>query len=183
MFEDSHNYTKKGIAEMLDMVHEGNKSSGGLIKLATAVGIFGFIRFLDCYYLTLITSKKRVGNIGSHIIYTIRSTEVIPIKPKDSADGYIFKSFWNKINKKLNQTPLDMAESRYLGLYQFIDCSKDFYFSYTYDVTHTLQYNYITKSNKLFPVPAYNVSSINYDSICIYFIMNFIIIIIILIFN
>lgn len=35
----------------------------------------------------------------------------------------------------------EIAEQRYLGLYQFIDLSKDFFFSYTYDVTRTLQHN------------------------------------------
>lgn len=38
---------------------------------------------------------------------------------------------------------MEIAEQRYLGLYQFIDLTKDFFFSYTYDLTRTLQHNMV----------------------------------------
>lgn len=37
----------------------------------------------------------------------------------------------------------EIAEQRYLGLFQFIDLTKDFFFSYSYDLTRTLQHNMI----------------------------------------
>jgi len=45
---------------------------GGLKPLVKAYGIVGFIRFLDCYYLTLITRRSKVGSIGGNGIYTIK---------------------------------------------------------------------------------------------------------------
>ena len=32
-------------------------------------------------------------------------------------------------------------EQRYLKMFQSIDLSSNFYFSYSYDITHTMQYN------------------------------------------
>ena len=34
-----------------------------------------------------------------------------------------------------------------MGLFQFVDVSKDFFFSYTYDISHSLQYNYSLLKN------------------------------------
>jgi hypothetical protein len=49
--------------------HGGNN---GLKPICKAYGILGFIRFLDCYYLTLITKRAKVGSIGGNSIYTIK---------------------------------------------------------------------------------------------------------------
>lgn len=156
--EDRNIYDKKTLMAMLDMINEGNKSTGGMVKVVTAVGIVGFVRFFDQFYLTVITQRKKVATIGNNVIYTIKGTEMIPIKPREDSEGKFFHSMWSKLSKKINQTPIDVAESRYLGLFQFIDMTKDFYFSYTYDLTHSLQYNYSTQSCKLFPTPPANVS-------------------------
>lgn len=48
---------------------------------------------------------------------------------------------------------MEVAESRYMGLFQFVDITKDFYFSYTYDLTQSLQHNYIMCNLKTFPPP------------------------------
>ena len=47
-------------------------SGQGLKPVCKAYGILGFIRFLDCYYLTLITKRAKVGSIGGNSIYTIK---------------------------------------------------------------------------------------------------------------
>lgn len=84
--EDPNVYTQEEIRDMLDMIHDGNRmkssngnnadgsSSGGdgLKPLVKAYGIVGFVRFLDCYYLTLITRRAKVGSIGGSAIYTIK---------------------------------------------------------------------------------------------------------------
>ncbi len=70
---------------MLDMIHEGNRvtridrkpgegpsGGGGLKPIVKAYGVVGVIRFLDCYYLTLITRRAKVGGVGDHGIYTIK---------------------------------------------------------------------------------------------------------------
>lgn len=83
--EDPNIYSQAEIREMLDMIHDGNRltradgkpdssrsSGGGLKPLVKAYGVVGFIRFLDCYYLTLITRRAKVGSIGGSGIYTIK---------------------------------------------------------------------------------------------------------------
>jgi hypothetical protein len=90
--EDPNVYTQEEIKEMLDMIHDGNRMAsrsrrqpleqhetasgggggGGLQPLVKAYGIVGFIRFLDCYYLTLTTRRTKVGSIGDHGIFTIK---------------------------------------------------------------------------------------------------------------
>ena len=47
-------------------------NNGGLEPICKAYGILGFIRFLDCYYLTLITKRAKVGCIGGNSIYTVK---------------------------------------------------------------------------------------------------------------
>lgn len=142
MSEDAPVYDKHTIEDMLDMIADGNKTSGGLTKLASAVGVVGFVRFLDCFYITLITQRKQVGTIGSNAIYSIKAVETFPIKPKAIIEENAMKRMWNKLNRRLSQAPRDSAESKYLNLFQFVDLTKDFFFSYTYDLTNSLQYNY-----------------------------------------
>lgn len=80
--EDPNVYSQEEIKDMLDMIHDGNRmtrsdgkpegQSGGLKPIVKAYGIVGFIRFLDCYYLTLTTRRAKVGSIGDNGIYTIK---------------------------------------------------------------------------------------------------------------
>ena len=125
--EDPNVYSQEEIKDMLDMIHDGNRmmrtdgggggdsrggaagggsgsNSGGLKPIVKAYGVVGFIRFLDCYYLTLITRRAKVGSIGDNGIYTIKNTETIPLKPSerrpgsdDNADpSSVLLSMWNR---------------------------------------------------------------------------------------
>jgi hypothetical protein len=140
------------MSDILDMIAEGNRLSGGLIKICTAYAIVGFVKFLNGFYLTLVTQRKEVGNIAGNTIYSIKATEMFPIKPRDEPESNAFKTLWKKLNKKLSQTNLEIAENRYVGLFQFVDMTKDFFFSYTYDLTHSLQFNYLTSQNETVPL-------------------------------
>lgn len=142
--EDAVIYNKVEFKDQLEMIHDGNISCGGLVQIASGFGLLGFVKFLDCYYLTMITQRKLVGSIGNNNVYTIRATETFPIKPRDRDEGNTINRIWKTLNKKLNQTNTEIAESRYLGLYSFLDLTKDFYFSYSYDLTYSLQHNYLT---------------------------------------
>lgn len=82
----------------------------------------GFIRFLEGYYIILVTKRRRVAVIGHHTIYKVEDTSMIYI-PSDHVR--LFHS----------------DEQRYVKMFQSIDLSSNFYFSYSYDLTHTLQYN------------------------------------------
>ncbi len=64
---------------------------------------------------------------------------------------------WNRGKRSvgLGLTNREIAELRYQGLYQVVDLTKNFYFSYTYDLTRSLQENVLATSTKLFPPPPF----------------------------
>lgn len=97
-------------------------SSINFYKAISAYGILGWIKFLEGYYLILITKRTRRALVGMHIIYTIEDTVMI------------------RVNHSPNKTSHPF-EQRYLKLFSNIDLSSNFYFSYSYDLTRTLQYN------------------------------------------
>lgn len=84
LVEDPNVYSQEEIKDMLEMIHDGNRvtrsdgklnspnSGGGLNPIVKAFGVVGFVRFLDCYYLTLTTRRAKVGSIGDNAIYTIK---------------------------------------------------------------------------------------------------------------
>ena len=184
IYEDPNVYSQSEIQDMLDMIHDGNRQrredhravpvesgGGGLKPIAKAYGIVGFIKFLDCYYLTLITRRAKVGSIGGNGIYTIKSTETFPIKPAESVAGgtgngdidihadpsSVLLNMWNRGKRSvgLGLTNREIAELRYQGLYQVVDLTKNFFFSYTYDLTRSLQENFLSNTSQPFPPPPF----------------------------
>ncbi|KAI8918447.1 SacI homology domain-containing protein [Powellomyces hirtus] len=123
VIDDEVVYSKAEIQELLSMIENGNKASGGLHKVASFFGIVGFIRFLEGYYIILITKRSAVALIGGHYIYHIDDTMVVSV-PGPGA--------------KMERRP---DEARYVQVFGQVDLSKNFYFSYTYDITRTLQWN------------------------------------------
>ncbi|KAK2146367.1 hypothetical protein LSH36_613g00010 [Paralvinella palmiformis] len=165
--DDKIEYTRKEIRDLLLMIDVGNRPKqhvSGLTRTVSAFGIVGriprlslnqhslyvgvvekappppltgeqhgkmepkypeggFIRFLEGYYVILITKRKRVALIGSHFIFKIEDTSMLYI-PNDETVRYP-----------------QPDEQRYLRMFQNVDLSSNFYFSYSYDLTHTLQYN------------------------------------------
>ncbi|XP_058975883.1 polyphosphoinositide phosphatase-like [Musca domestica] len=99
-------------------------SLGGQPKVTSAYGVLGFVRFLEGYYLILVTKRKSCAHLGMHLIYTIKDTVMV------------------KVNEPSNtlKTP-HPYEERYKKMFQNIDLRSNFYFSYSYDLTRTLQYN------------------------------------------
>lgn len=124
--EDGSVYTKKEINQLISTIDEGNKGSGGLKLRCTVWGILGFIRFTGPWYMLLITKRSQIAMIGGHYIYRIDGTELVPVNTHSTSR---FKS---------DQHP---EETHYLAIFNNLDLSRSFYFSYSYDVTHTLQHN------------------------------------------
>ncbi|CAG2061529.1 unnamed protein product [Timema podura] len=79
-------------------------------RLVPAFGLLGFVRFLEGYYIILVTKRRRVAVIGHHTLYKIEDTSMIYI-PNDG----------------VRTTHPD--EQRYLKMFQSIDLSSNFYFS------------------------------------------------------
>ena len=125
--DDVHEYDKDEMNELLSMINNANriKNSNGILKAHKGHGIVGFIRFLEGYYLILITKQIPVAILGFHTIYSIEDATLIYIPYED-------KSLIRDVN---------LDEQRYLKLFQTVDLRQNFYYSYTYDLTHTLQFN------------------------------------------
>ncbi|KAE8656235.1 Phosphoinositide phosphatase SAC2 [Hibiscus syriacus] len=123
--EDSTAYSEIECCDLLRRIHEGNRSSGGLKFVTACYGIVGFVKFLESYSMMLITKRKKIGAICGHTIYAISKSEMIPISkfPIQSNMAY------------------SKNEKRYKKLLSTVDLTKDFFFSYTYNVMHSLQRN------------------------------------------
>ncbi|KAJ3108265.1 phosphatidylinositol-3,5-bisphosphate 5-phosphatase [Phlyctochytrium planicorne] len=121
--DDEVVYSKHEMMDLLAMIENGNKSSGGLSKVASCFGIVGFVKFLEGYYIILITKRSAVALIGGHYVYHIDDTLLVAITSPSS---------------KIERKP---EEARYIQAFNQVDLSKNFYFSYTYDITQSLQNN------------------------------------------
>jgi hypothetical protein len=112
LVEDPARYTTKEIKELISTLAAGSasvKTNTGLSRSVSAFGILGFVRFLEGYYLILITKRKKIATIGHHAVYKIEDTACIYIP------------FGG-----LSRNP---DELRYLKLFQSIDLSSNFYFT------------------------------------------------------
>ena len=151
--EDTRLYGAEEMNTVLHTLHQGNAASGGLRRVLNGYGIVGFIRFTDCYYLTMITKREMVGMVGGNAVYTIAEVERIAVQEAESATEGAMSSLWSQLNKRLNPTAEEIAEARYRDLHSVVDLSKDFFFSYTYDITNPLQHNMLATASSTFPPP------------------------------
>ena len=92
-----------------------------LQTIPRSYGIVGAVRFLEGYYLIVVTKVRSIAHIGHHEIFKIEEVQSV----------YIPNS----------QGPLSPDEQRYAKLFQSVDLTTNFYFCYTYDLSRTLQEN------------------------------------------
>lgn len=121
--DKSYFYTRKDIVELINGLNES--SEGGIHKIAKGYGLLGLIKFTKGYYLSIITKCSQVAILGGHYIYHVDETKLIPL------------DFHYKRPGKYSD------EERLLSIFKYLDLGKTFYFSYTYDITNTLQTNFI----------------------------------------
>lgn len=124
--EDDIVYSKKETNQILNAIDEAHRSSKGLKLRCSTWGLLGFIRFTGAYYMLFVTKRSQVAMIGGHYVYQIDGTELIPVTVASSTR---FRSDKNP------------EESRFVGILNNVDLTRSFYFSYSYDVTRTLQHN------------------------------------------
>lgn len=125
IFDDRFEYNYQEICELLVRLDSGNKtksSNYGIRKTISSFGLLGFVRFLHGYYLILVVKRRKVASIGYHTVYKVEDTKLVYIP---------------------NEPPKELVdeEGRFLRAFNRIDLSSNFYFSYSYDLSHTLQYN------------------------------------------
>ncbi|CAH2037189.1 unnamed protein product [Thlaspi arvense] len=123
LFEDPTWYTNAQMRELKRWISRGNRRHGGLEPVTTCYGIIGFVRFLEPYYMLVITKKKKVGEICGHTIYGIAESQTIVI-PNPSV-----------------QTRVAVSVDERKRLLSMMDLTKNFYFSYTYHLMYCLQKN------------------------------------------
>ncbi|KAI1261055.1 SacI homology domain-containing protein [Xylariaceae sp. FL1019] len=122
--DDKTIYGRKEMNSLLDTIDHGNKGTGGIKQRCTAWGLLGFIKFTGPYYMMLITKKSTVAMVGGHYVYQVDGTELVPLTPP-----------------KYKADTRNPEESRFLGILNHLDLTRSFYFSYSYDITRTLQHN------------------------------------------
>lgn len=125
ILEDSTTYTERECYDLLRLINEGNRSTGGLKFVTTCYGIVGFIKFMGPYYMLLITERRQIGSIYGHDIYAISKSEMIPL-PNSTVQSSMAYS---------------REEDRYKKLLCMVDLTKDFFYSYSYHVMRSLQKN------------------------------------------
>lgn len=126
-------YNRHEVMEIMATLENENKNNGGFTKVLTAWGIMGFIRFTKGFFISLITKRSTVALIGGHYVYHIDETQLLPL---------CHSSMYRKPDRR-------SEENRYLTTFQSLDLSKTFYFSYTYDITQTLQTNLVREKRNL----------------------------------
>lgn len=146
--DDHQVYSREEIQSLLSMIDVGNRNRQGslgtpFVPVASAFGIVGFVRFVEGYYIILVTKRRHAAMIGHHSIYKIEDTALIYI-PNDGV-------------RKAHPD-----EAHYLKMFQSIDLSSNFYFSYSYDMTHTLQMN-LTFPACGIPLPSESKKNVSND--------------------
>jgi|APGre2960657444_1045066.scaffolds.fasta_scaffold00509_4 hypothetical protein len=161
--EDPAEYTEHQAAALLRTIADGNATVGGLQLAARGCGCVGAIRFLEGYYLILVTQRRRVGTLAGHAVYAVEETEarelswlrrgvltrlhmqVIPLPhpaarpPKSTEEQYDERCVAPLSVLPRCQPALSAARRRYLRLLSGVDLRRDFFFSYTYPLTSSLQ--------------------------------------------
>ncbi|ROT41778.1 hypothetical protein SODALDRAFT_267094 [Sodiomyces alkalinus F11] len=130
--DDKIVYSQREMNQILDTIDDGNKGTGGIRLRCTTWGLLGFIKFTGPYYMLLITKKSTVAMIGGHYVYQIDGTELVPLTPA-----------------RFKPDVRNTEETRFLGILNNLDLTRSFYYSYSYDMTRTLQHNITRERNVL----------------------------------
>ncbi|KAK1371764.1 Phosphoinositide phosphatase SAC1 [Heracleum sosnowskyi] len=133
--EDPVVYSSKEVKSLLQRIDEGNRATGGLSVVAKVYGIAGCIKFLESYYLIVVTKRQQIGCICGHAVYCIDESQIISI-PHASVQ---------------TEAAFSKNELRYKKLLSSVDLTKDFFFSYTYPIMQSLQKNVISIAEERMP--------------------------------
>ena len=140
--EDKKKYSK---IEISNYLKELEKKSQVKCNELNIYGIFGFIKFFLGYYIILINQQKSIGKINKHIINRIEDLRYIPL-------------FFSKEIKNENEYNLELE---YLSIFKSMDCLNQMYYSYSYNLTKTLQRNYIENLKKEIITKSFTIKNNN----------------------
>ena len=94
------------------------------VKQTEIRGLMGAVRFTESYYLVVAQDAEHVADLGCHEMFRVEDMELIPVSTKVAS--------WT-----MRANP----ETRYKDRFHSAQIEKDCYFSYSYDITHALQFN------------------------------------------
>jgi phosphatidylinositol 3,5-bisphosphate 5-phosphatase len=95
--------------------------------ISNAFCIFGFIQLVESCYIVVVTKAQAIANLHGHDLFTVTETNLLPI------------------TFKVRNT---MDESRYKSILQNMNlANNDFYFSFDYDLTRSMQQQVISAKN------------------------------------
>ncbi|KAL0772210.1 hypothetical protein Bca101_037361 [Brassica carinata] len=129
--EDSTAYTKKECYEILKRIHEGNKATGGLKLVTLCHGIIGFIKFLGPYYMLVITERREICEICGDRVHEVSKSEIISLRNPSV----------------LSNIANSRDENKYKKLLCMVDLTKDFFFSYYFNIMRSFQKNICNHEN------------------------------------
>ena len=64
----------------------------GASELVRAVGVIGFVQFLEGWYVLFCTKRREIGVVGRHIIYKIVETAFVSLSTNKTADYSVLKT-------------------------------------------------------------------------------------------
>ena len=95
--------------------------------------LFGFIKFSMGYYAIFSCDSEIVGKIARNIIFRVNRLIYFPLFDVDD---------------EIKQSSEFLYESKYIALVTSVNYDKQIYFSYSYDLSKTLQRNYVESFKK-----------------------------------
>ena len=125
LVEFSKEYSKQDFKQLVTKLNERSETT--LKKVYECEGILGFVKFCLGYYVILIMESKEIGKINKYIIHRTERTLIVPL--------FDFS--------QIKQEKVYEYETKYTSIFQQPDFNKQMYFSKTYNLTKTLQRNFI----------------------------------------
>ncbi|KAJ2156756.1 phosphatidylinositol-3,5-bisphosphate 5-phosphatase [Coemansia sp. RSA 552] len=116
MVDDDSAYTRDEVRRLV----AGARAGSMRLVVSGVCGILGFVRFTKGYYVSLVIARKPVALLGGHYVYHVEDTRLLSIAYRPERSD---------------------AEERSIARFKNVDLTKNFYYSHTYDITHTLQRN------------------------------------------
>ena len=149
-YKEYYSYKLKDIIDEKDISEEQNNNSitqyfeqkldakdYPLKNVKEINSIFGFIKFNMGYYAIFSCDSEIVGKIGRNIIYRVDRLFYFPLF--DAEDDF-------------KQGIEYVTEGKYISLVKSFGYDKQLYFSYSYDLTKTLQRNFVENfKNEMIP--------------------------------
>ena len=121
-------FERKGLCSFKEHLQRLPRHDPTFKKITDAHMILGFVQFVaNSFYLYVVTEKKKVGTVNGASVYAIVDTELLPITKLVT------------VRKRASRHVSEEAKLR--SLFLQVDLTDEFYFSYYYDITNTVEAN------------------------------------------